>query len=103
MAPPSWTTAEEVTWLQAKIGNYLTHKAEKTLWKFWPQMQEGWFRAFPEESRLNLPGLTPEGDAPHLTPEQSSELTSALTIRKEVSRVSGLRTTRPPHLHFTAA
>ncbi|KAJ6507642.1 hypothetical protein DFH09DRAFT_1101032 [Mycena vulgaris] len=82
MAPPPWTTPEELEWLQSKMPEYLILQAETKLWNFWAPMQGGWFRKFPEESRIGLPGVTEGGDAPDLTPEQSSMLTEAVKARK---------------------
>ena len=87
MAPPPWATRDETTWLHSQMATYLTKKADGTLWKFWPEMNESWFRRFPEESKVGLPGLTEAGDAPNLTPVQSDALKEALVTRKGVSRV----------------
>ncbi|KAJ6536214.1 hypothetical protein B0H19DRAFT_1271004 [Mycena capillaripes] len=54
MAPHGWTTPDEYQWLQTQMPKYILDKADKKLWQFWPQMQEGWFRKFPEEPRTDL-------------------------------------------------
>lgn len=85
MAPKPWATNDESTWLQTKIPTYIAHKTSQTLFNFWPEMYEGWFRKFPEAPRIGLPDLNEDGDAPDLTPEEREALADALTARKKVS------------------
>ncbi|KAJ7655506.1 hypothetical protein B0H17DRAFT_1146394 [Mycena rosella] len=81
MAPKPWTTTEESAWLQGKIPEYRTKQVEQRLYRFWPDMKAAWFRKFPEEAHLGIPGVTDEGDTPELTPDQSSVLHAALVAR----------------------
>ncbi|KAJ7500543.1 hypothetical protein B0H11DRAFT_2225534 [Mycena galericulata] len=82
MAPPPWTTPEEYKFLKDRIGPYSTAKTNKQLWKFWPELHAAWFSKFPEEPRLDFPGLTKDGDAPTLSEQQSAQLKEALSARK---------------------
>ncbi|KAJ7792842.1 hypothetical protein B0H14DRAFT_2623461 [Mycena olivaceomarginata] len=70
MAPPSWTTPEQRTWLHSWMLSFIQKQAEGKLNKFWPAMMEAWFKEFPEHEAL---GLTLPSD-PNAAPLTDAEL-----------------------------
>lgn len=53
MAPPRWTSAEQLIWLQNELPNYLQMQKEKKLPRFFESLFPRWFNDFPEEIELN--------------------------------------------------
>ncbi|KAJ7148074.1 hypothetical protein C8R43DRAFT_1129227 [Mycena crocata] len=83
MPPRGWTTPEEFAFLQGKIAEYLTKKAEGRLWRFWPTLFEEWFEHFPEEARMGLLGIVP-------SQQQDKDAGEAL-LKRKAQLVSWLR------------
>ncbi|KAG1776158.1 hypothetical protein EV702DRAFT_1046324 [Suillus placidus] len=48
MAPPRWTNAEQLTWLQNEVPVYLQMQKEKKLVQFFELLYPKWFSQFPE-------------------------------------------------------
>ncbi|KAG1883662.1 hypothetical protein F4604DRAFT_1677410 [Suillus subluteus] len=53
MAPPRWTSAEQLLWLQNEMPGYLQMQKEKKLSRFFDALFPRWFSDFPEETELN--------------------------------------------------
>ncbi|KAG2060033.1 hypothetical protein BDR06DRAFT_1003086 [Suillus hirtellus] len=53
MAPPRWTSTEQLLWLQNEIPGYLQMQKEKKLPRFFDSLFPRWFSDFPEETELN--------------------------------------------------
>ncbi|KAG2047662.1 hypothetical protein BDR06DRAFT_1013673 [Suillus hirtellus] len=53
MAPPRWTSAEQLLWLQNEMPGYLQMQKEKKLPRFFDSLFPRWFSNFPEETELN--------------------------------------------------
>jgi hypothetical protein len=53
MAPPRWTSAEQLLWLQNEMPAYLQMQKEKKLPRFFETLFPRWFIDFPEETELN--------------------------------------------------
>ncbi|KAG1774230.1 hypothetical protein EV702DRAFT_1200480 [Suillus placidus] len=53
MAPPRWTSAEQLLWLQNEMPGYLQMQKEKKLSQFFDALFPRWFSDFPEETELN--------------------------------------------------
>jgi hypothetical protein len=53
MAPPRWTSADQLLWLQNELPNYLQMQKEKKLSRFFEALFPKWFNDFPEEVELN--------------------------------------------------
>ncbi|KAG1903734.1 uncharacterized protein F5891DRAFT_1185371 [Suillus fuscotomentosus] len=53
MAPPRWTSAEQLLWLQNEMPGYLQMQKEKKLPRFFDSLFPRWFSDFPEETELN--------------------------------------------------
>jgi hypothetical protein len=52
MAPPRWTTAKELLWLQTEVPTYLQMRKEKKLNRFFELLYPKWFSNFPEHMRV---------------------------------------------------
>ncbi|KAG1878446.1 hypothetical protein C8R48DRAFT_768004 [Suillus tomentosus] len=52
MAPPRWTSAEQLTWLQNEVPTYLQMQKEKKLVRFFELLYPKWFSEFPEHMRV---------------------------------------------------
>ncbi|KIM38353.1 hypothetical protein M413DRAFT_30193 [Hebeloma cylindrosporum] len=99
MAPPSWATEEQLTFLHGYISIFADHTAKETQSKFWPRLNEDWFSRWPELDVLikdgRLPpqarGVDPDGpeDADainpryQLTPEECELYGAAIEKRKQ--------------------
>ncbi|KAG2054497.1 hypothetical protein BDR06DRAFT_1007668 [Suillus hirtellus] len=53
MAPPRWTSTEQLLWLQNEMPGYLQMQKEKKLPRFFDSLFPRWFSNFPEETELN--------------------------------------------------
>ncbi|KAG1885231.1 hypothetical protein F4604DRAFT_1918902 [Suillus subluteus] len=53
MAPPRWTSADQLLWLQNELPTYLQTQKEKKLTRFFESLFPKWFNDFPEETELN--------------------------------------------------
>ncbi|KAJ7182792.1 hypothetical protein C8R43DRAFT_940887 [Mycena crocata] len=76
MPPRGWTTPEEFAWLAKQMGAYIKRQAAKKLYKFWPQLHEGYFHEFPEERRLGFDPAT-------ATPEDWKNVKKAVELKKK--------------------
>ncbi|KAJ7158026.1 hypothetical protein C8R43DRAFT_1125166 [Mycena crocata] len=83
MPPRGWTTPEEFAFLQGKIAEYVTKKAEGRLWKFWPVFFEEWFQHFSEEARMGLAGVVKN--------KEQTEAVGAALLKRKSQLVSWLR------------
>ena len=83
MAPVSWTTQEQASFLLSHMSEYLTHTEGKTYHRFWANLNAAWFAAWPERA-ARLPSV--EGP---LTTEQEVALGKAIETRKNVSLENG--------------
>ncbi|KAJ7121764.1 hypothetical protein C8R43DRAFT_959542 [Mycena crocata] len=90
MPPRGWTTPEEFAFLQGKIAEYLTKKAEGRLWRFWPTLFEEWFEHFPEEAQMGLLGIVP-------SQQQDKDAGEAL-LKRKAKRAPVRRVHRPIEL-----
>ncbi|KAG2045487.1 hypothetical protein BDR06DRAFT_978176, partial [Suillus hirtellus] len=52
MAPPRWTMAVELLWLQNKVPTYLQMQKEKKILQFFELLYPKWFSSFPEHLRV---------------------------------------------------
>ncbi|KAG1756931.1 hypothetical protein EDD22DRAFT_957315 [Suillus occidentalis] len=52
MAPPRWTTAAELSWLQNEVPTYLQMQKEKKIVRFFELLYPKWFSGFPEHLRV---------------------------------------------------
>ncbi|KAG1902459.1 uncharacterized protein F5891DRAFT_978758 [Suillus fuscotomentosus] len=103
MAPPQWTTPEELEWLQKELPEFLKMQKEQKLTCFYELLFPRWFSQFPECLRYWGPTSKPlhenvcqdddSGDANSdkisplpLTPEQEAELEEANEIRRKKLR-----------------
>jgi hypothetical protein len=84
MAPRTWASAQQQTWLLARLAEFIKRQAEGKLHLFWAPMHEAWFKVFPEHTHLNLP-LPNTKDARQLTPDELTVLGAAILARKGVS------------------
>ena len=48
MAPPSWATSEQLTFLCSYMPIFVDYTAKETQSKFWPHLSEDWFSRWPE-------------------------------------------------------
>ncbi|KAJ7145478.1 hypothetical protein C8R46DRAFT_1232033 [Mycena filopes] len=81
MAPKTWTTPEQHAWLTARMNQFISRQAEHKLHLFWPAMNEGYFRVWPEHVQLGLP-LPTDPLARALTPEENTTLGVAVKAKK---------------------
>ncbi|KAG1722796.1 uncharacterized protein EDB91DRAFT_1255913 [Suillus paluster] len=98
MAPPRWTTPEELEWLQNELPEFLKMQKEQKLTCFYELLYPRWFSQFPECLRYWGPTGKPPRENVHqdddsgdtnsdeisplpLTPEQEAELEGANEIR----------------------
>lgn len=84
MAPPRWTNAAQLEFLQQNVEAYLSAQAKSTLFGFIPTILLAWFQKFPERESLfgankDLDELCP------LSQEQTALLAAAIEKRKAVS------------------
>ncbi|KAG1872267.1 hypothetical protein F4604DRAFT_1925887 [Suillus subluteus] len=107
MAPPRWTTSEELEWLQNELPDFLKMQRDQKLTRFYELLFPRWFSQFPE----HLKYWKPTGNPPHegevlvqhqndengvlnsdesgllpLTPEQEAKLEEANEIRRKKLR-----------------
>lgn len=80
MAPPSWATATQLTWLNTQYSRFLDHQKRQKLPRFWPTLEHEWFTEFPERAML-FGEVTGE-----LTPDEEKALGEAVKARKNVSK-----------------
>ena len=59
MAPPSWATSEQLTFLRSYIPIFVDSTAKETQSKFWPRLSEDWFSHWPELDVLVKDGKLP--------------------------------------------
>lgn len=105
MAPPRWTTSEELEWLQNELPEFLKMQRDQKLTRFYELLFPRWFSLFPERLKYWKPTGNPprEGEAVvhqnddssdansdesrllPLTPEQEAELEGEKEIRRKVS------------------
>ncbi|KAJ6464565.1 hypothetical protein C8R45DRAFT_940051 [Mycena sanguinolenta] len=81
MAPKSWATEEQQTFLHKWIPDFVRRQAEKKLHLFWPLVFAAWRQEFPEETALGLP-LPSDQNARELTEDESKRLGEAVKGRK---------------------
>ncbi|KAJ6613068.1 hypothetical protein B0H10DRAFT_255881 [Mycena sp. CBHHK59/15] len=77
MAPNPWATAEQTNFLTARLPSYLKAKEnqkQKSLSRFWIQLEGEWFAIYKEEPALGLPDAAPRSD---LMPQQLTALGAA--------------------------
>ncbi|KAG2135240.1 hypothetical protein DEU56DRAFT_913356 [Suillus clintonianus] len=99
MAPPRWTTPEELEWLQNELPEFLKMQKDQRLTRFYELLYPRWFSQFPECLRYWGPTGKPprenvrqdddSGDEISplaLTPEQEAELEEANEIRRKKLR-----------------
>ena len=79
MAPATWTTDEQSTFLKEWLVVYLNHTEDKDYYRFWPAFFSTWFMQWPEKSEAFLDIQDP------LTAEQESELGKLIELQKNVS------------------
>ncbi|KAJ7736137.1 hypothetical protein B0H16DRAFT_1730981 [Mycena metata] len=82
MAPPTWSTAEQLEWLKARVGAYLAAQKSGDQIEFFVGLDEAWFKLWPEEGPAGVPGRE-SGVA--LTPDQKKILADALEGRRRAS------------------
>ncbi|KAG1892797.1 hypothetical protein F4604DRAFT_1672729 [Suillus subluteus] len=65
MAPPRWTSAEQLTWLQNEVPTYLQMQKEKKLVRFFELLYPKWFRSenSPDDNDANDDQSSPDSDA----------------------------------------
>ena len=101
MAPPSWATSEQLTFLRSYMPIFVDYTAKETQSKFWPRLSEDWFSRWPELDVLVKDGKLPpqcstaDPDAPddpdasnpkyQLTNEERELYGVAIKMRKQVS------------------
>lgn len=101
MAPPSWATAEQLTFLCGYMPIFADYTEKEKQAKFWPQLNENWFKRWPELDALIKDGqLPPEadpsdpdtpgdhnGESPRyqMTNEERELYGAAIQTRKQVS------------------
>ncbi|KAN0088021.1 hypothetical protein V8E55_006642 [Tylopilus felleus] len=76
MAPATWTTDEQCTFLKEWLVLYLTYTENKDYYHFWPSFFSAWFMRWPERS-----AAFPDIQDP-LTAEQEAELGKSIESRK---------------------
>ncbi|KAJ7016316.1 hypothetical protein C8F04DRAFT_1281913 [Mycena alexandri] len=91
MAPPTWSTPEQLEWLKARVGAYLENKKTGDQIEFFVGLDEAWFKKWPEEGPAGLPGRE-SGVA--LTPDQNKILADALEARRKASLLLRGRSSR---------
>ncbi|KAG1859238.1 hypothetical protein F4604DRAFT_1930787 [Suillus subluteus] len=72
MAPPRWTSAEQLTWLQNEVPTYLQMQKEKKLVRFFELLYPKWFSEFPEHMRVWPIGSENSPDDNDTNDDQSS-------------------------------
>jgi hypothetical protein len=101
MAPPSWATTEQLKFLRGYMPIFADYTANETQSKFWPRLNEEWFRRWPELNVLIKDGKLPPGasasdpDVPgdprgestkyQMTLEERALYGAAIEARKQVS------------------
>ncbi|KAG2739726.1 hypothetical protein P692DRAFT_20822861 [Suillus brevipes Sb2] len=58
MAPPRWTNAEQLTWLQNEVPTYLQMQKEKKVSPIFELLYPKWFSQFPEHTRIWPMGMS---------------------------------------------
>ncbi|KAN0078440.1 hypothetical protein V8E55_010497 [Tylopilus felleus] len=86
MAPATWTTNEQSTFLKEWLVVYINHTEDKDYYCFWPAFFSAWFTRWPEKLEA-----FPDIQDP-LTAKQESELGKLIELRKNVSRYVRLQT-----------
>ncbi|KAG0704701.1 hypothetical protein DFH29DRAFT_997396 [Suillus ampliporus] len=106
MAPPRWTTPEELQWLQNQLPEFLQMQKDQKLTRFYELLFPRWFNQFPEHFNVWKPTGNPpseggvqvhQGDESSdtnsdesgllpLTPEQEVELEEANETRRKKLR-----------------
>ncbi|KAG1844601.1 hypothetical protein F4604DRAFT_1689053 [Suillus subluteus] len=107
MAPPRWTTSEELEWLQNELPDFLKMQRDQKLTRFYELLFPRWFSQFPEHLKYWKPTSNPlhEGEVlvQHqndengvlnsdesgllpLTPEQEAKLEEANEIRRKAKQ-----------------
>ncbi|KAJ7829135.1 hypothetical protein B0H13DRAFT_2372764 [Mycena leptocephala] len=81
MAPPRWTTGEQLDFLRTWLSEYLKHQANRSLARFWPALFEAWFARFSEYPNIGLPHPD-AAEAEPLTDAQMVVLGNAIKARK---------------------
>ncbi|KAJ7147712.1 hypothetical protein C8R43DRAFT_1129625 [Mycena crocata] len=83
MAPPSWATAPQLEWLNARMGRYMDSKTGGDQIDFFIKTDEEWFKRWSEEAACGLPAR----DSPQpMTAEETARLSSAVHARKQQLR-----------------
>ncbi|KAJ7026990.1 hypothetical protein C8F04DRAFT_1267588 [Mycena alexandri] len=80
MAPKTWSTAEQLEWLKARVGAYLDNKRTGDQIEFFAGLDEAWFKRWPEEQPAGLPA---RDSGLLLTPEQNKSVADALEARRK--------------------
>ena len=80
MAPVSWATVEQTTYLEARIPAYEAVRPTKIFGGFWASLFEDWFKTYPEHSVL-----FPTKAESDLTEEDKSEIGKAIEVQRQVS------------------
>ncbi|KAJ7725473.1 hypothetical protein B0H16DRAFT_1736135 [Mycena metata] len=84
MAPPTWSTPEQLDWLKSHVGAYVDNKISGDQIQFFAGLDEAWFKRWPEEEPAKLPERE-SGVA--LTPDQTAILANTLEARRKASRI----------------
>ncbi|KAJ7157917.1 hypothetical protein C8R43DRAFT_948757 [Mycena crocata] len=79
----TWTTPEEYAFLQSKMAEYITKRADGRLWRFWPALFESWFGRFSEHARMGLPVPSTDGAEPELSKAKGDKVGLAISKRKD--------------------
>ena len=101
MAPLSWATSEQLTFLRSYMPIFVDYTTKETQSKFWPCLSEDWFSRWPELDILVKDGKLPpqcsvaDPDAPddpdtsypkyQLTNKEHELYGAAIKTRKQVS------------------
>ncbi|KAJ7861512.1 hypothetical protein B0H13DRAFT_2355076 [Mycena leptocephala] len=84
MAPPRWTSGEQLEFLRKWLSEYLKHQANRSLARFWPALYEAWFARFSEYPNIGLPHPD-AAEAEPLTDAQMVVLGNAIKARKNLT------------------
>ena len=78
--PASWTTQEQLDFLNVELQNFLSAQREGQAGRFITELTERWFQKWPERF-----ALFPDTKDEPLTAEQNEQLGAAIDKRKKVS------------------
>jgi hypothetical protein len=84
MAPATWATAEQDSFLRSQLPEFLDARKLKTFHRYWPKIYLSWFESWPERDTA-LPDIPVSVTTEDMDDDTKEKLAAAIDERKSVS------------------